>query len=104
MHKNIDEIKKLESSPKIIKNLFDKKELDEFFNLYQNLPTTVHNKKQNVIKKRWLKNYNEKLEKLFFEKVGNQIPQKILISVQDIYQVFLVMNNILHRHDFYSLS
>ena len=45
MHKNIDEIKKLESSPKIIKNLFDKKELDEFFNLYQNLPTTVHNKK-----------------------------------------------------------
>ena len=30
---NIDEIKKLESSPKIIKNLFDKKELDEFFNL-----------------------------------------------------------------------
>ena len=63
MHKNIDEIKKLESSQKIIKNLFDKKELDEFFNLYQNLPTTVHNKKQNVIKKRWLQGYNSKLEK-----------------------------------------
>ncbi len=83
MHKNIDEIKKLESSPKIIKNLFDKKELDEFFNLYQNLPTTVHNKKQNVIKKRWLKNYNDKLEKLFFEKVGNQIGEFKMDNLKD---------------------
>ena len=61
MHKNIDKIKKLESSPKIIKNLFSKTELEKFINLYQNLPTTVHNKKQNVIKKRWLKNYSEEL-------------------------------------------
>ena len=83
MHKNIDEIKKLESSPKIIKNLFDKKELDEFFNLYQNLPTTVHNKKQNVIKKRWLKNYNDKLEKLFVEKVGNQIGEFKMDNLKD---------------------
>ena len=73
MHKNIEKIKQLEGSPKIIKNLFSKNELEKFFNLYQNLPTTVHNKKQNVIKKRWLKNYSEELENLFFERVKNEI-------------------------------
>ena len=69
MHKNIDEIKKLESSPQIIKNLFNKNEIEKFFNLYKELPTTVHNKKQNVIKKRWLKNYSDELENLFLIKL-----------------------------------
>ena len=71
MHKNLDQIKKLEGSPKVVKNLFNKEELDKFLNLYKNLPTTVHNKKQNVIKKRWLKNYSEELEALFYKKVKN---------------------------------
>ena len=55
MHSKIEEIKKNESSPKIIKNLFSKEEINKFLDLYEKLPTTVHNKKQNVIKKRWLK-------------------------------------------------
>ena len=29
------------------------------------LPVTVHNKKQNVVKKRWLQGYDEFLEKIF---------------------------------------
>ena len=69
MHKNLDQIKKLESSTKIIKNLFNKDEIEKFLNLYKDLPTTVHNKRQNVIKKRWLKNYSEELELLFFKKL-----------------------------------
>jgi hypothetical protein len=73
MHKNIDKIKKLEGSPKVIKNLFGKKEIEKFLNLYQELPITIHNKKQNVIKKRWLKNYSEELESLFYNKVKNEI-------------------------------
>ena len=44
MHKNIDKIKKLESSPKVIKNLFSKDEIEKFFKLYKELPITVHNK------------------------------------------------------------
>ena len=68
MHKNIEKIKKLEGPPKIIKNLFNESEIEKFLKLYQNLPTTVHNKKQNVIKKRWLKNFNEELELLFTKK------------------------------------
>ena len=83
MHKNIDKIKKLESSPKIIKNLFSKTELEKFINLYQNLPTTVHNKKQNVIKKRWLKNYSEELERLFYQKVGNEIGEFKMDNLKD---------------------
>ena len=73
MHKNIDEIKKTESSPKVIKKLFTKEEINKFLDLYKKLPITLHNKKQNVIKKRWLINYNKELEKLFNEKLKNQI-------------------------------
>ena len=64
MGDKISEIKKLESEPKIIKNLFNKEEINEFLNLYKSLPITVHNKKQNVIKKRWLQGFNKKLEKI----------------------------------------
>ena len=83
MHKNIDKIKELESSPKIIRNLFSKNEIERFLNLYLNLPTTVHNKKQNVIKKRWLKNYNKELENLFYEKVKNEIGDFKMDNLKD---------------------
>ena len=83
MHKNIDKIKKLEGSPQIIKNLFSKTELEKFLNLYHNLPTTVHNKKQNVIKKRWLKNYSEELENIFFEKLKNEIGEFKMDNLKD---------------------
>ena len=83
MHKNLDQIKKLESSPKVIKNLFSKNELDKFLDLYKNLPTTVHNKKQNVIKKRWLKDYSEELESLFYKKVQNEIGEFRMDNLKD---------------------
>ena len=51
MHKEIDKIRELEGPIKIVKNLFSKTEIDKFLELYNKLPTTVHNKKQNVIKK-----------------------------------------------------
>ena len=73
MHKNIEKIKILESSPKIVKNIFNESEIRKFLDLYESLPTTVHNKKQNVIKKRWLKNYSEELDSLFYKKVKNEI-------------------------------
>ena len=69
----LEEIKKNESPPKVIKNLFSKDEINKFLNLYEQLPTTVHNKKQNVIKKRWLKEYGKELEELFYKKVKNEI-------------------------------
>jgi len=83
MHKNLEKIKKLEGSPKIIKNMFSKNEIDKFSKLYQELPTTVHNKKQNVIKKRWLKNYNEELEHLYYNKVKNEIGDFKMDNLKD---------------------
>mgnify|MGYP001492711480 FL=1 len=73
MHKKIEEIKKSESKPKVLKNIFTKEEIDQFLNLYSELPITVHNKKQNVIKKRWLIEYGKRLEKLFYDKLKNEI-------------------------------
>ena len=55
-----------ETKPKVLKNFFSGNEINKFIDLYQKLPVTVHNKKQNVIKKRWLQKHDEELEKFFF--------------------------------------
>ena len=83
MGDKISEIKKLESEPKIIKNLFNKDEINEFLNLYKSLPITVHNKKQNVIKKRWLQGFNVKLEKIFCDKLQNEIGNFKMDNLKD---------------------
>ena len=67
--KNIDEIKNLESLPKIIK-LFSDKEIKNIVELYNSLPVTVYNKKQNVIKKRWIQNYNKSLDEMYISKLN----------------------------------
>jgi len=67
-HKNIDEIKKFESLPKIIK-LFSDQEIKNISELYNSLPVTVHNQKQNIIKKRWLQNYNKSLDAMYISKL-----------------------------------
>ena len=71
MEEKREKIKKFESPPKVLKNLVYKEEINDFLDLYKKLPTTVHNKKQNVIKKRWLQGYNEQLEKIFYDRVKN---------------------------------
>ena len=81
--RNIDKIKNLEGSPKVIKNLFSKNEIEKFLDLYQELPTTVHNKKQNVVKKRWLKNYNNELESIFYDRVKNEIGEFKMDNLKD---------------------
>ena len=73
MHKKIEEIKKTEGPPQVIKNIFTENEIKKFLELYLELPTTVHNKKQNVIKKRWLFDYGKDLQKIFYKKVKDII-------------------------------
>ena len=41
MNKNIEKIKKTESAPKVVKNIFSKYENRKFLKLYQQLPVTV---------------------------------------------------------------
>ena len=83
MNERIKEIKKLESSPKVVKNLYNKEEIEEFLKLYEDLPTTVHNKKQNVIKKRWLQGYDRGLEKIFCERLGKEIGDFKMDNLKD---------------------
>ena len=83
MHEKIEQIKQLESSPKVIKNLFNHNEIEKFLNLYSKLPTTVHNKKQNVIKKRWLKNFNDELENLFYNRLKGIIGDFKMDNLKD---------------------
>ena len=66
--KNIEQIKKFESPPKII-NLFSEKEIKMIQDLYDSLPTRVFNKIQNVKKKAWIQNYNKELDKIYFDKL-----------------------------------
>ena len=73
MHKNLDNIKSLESKPKVIKNFIDPNEINQFLELYNELPTTVNNVKQKVVKKRWLEGYGKELEQLFKSRLKSQI-------------------------------
>ena len=73
MHTNISEIKKNESKPKVIKNFLDLSEIKDFQELYESLPVEINNKRQNIIKKKWLKNFNTNLQKIYLEKLKNHI-------------------------------
>ena len=83
MSEKKEKIKRSESPPKIIKNLYSKNEIRDFLKLYEKLPTTVHNKKQNVIKKRWLQGYDLKLEKIFLDRLGSEIGTFKMDNLQD---------------------
>ena len=73
LNTNIDKIKKNESSPQILKNFIEPQKIKELLNLYHELPLTVHNKKQNVKKKRWVSGFSENLEKWYYEKIKDVI-------------------------------
>jgi hypothetical protein len=83
MHKEIEKIKKLEGTPRVIKKIFSIDEIKKFLELYNKLPTTVHNTKQNVIKKRWLKDTNQELENMFFQRVRNEIGDFKMDNLKD---------------------
>ena len=67
-HKYLDKIKSLESPPKKV-NLFSQKEIKMIKDLYEILPETVFNKKQNIRKKAWIPNYNKELDEIYFKKL-----------------------------------
>jgi len=67
-HVHLDEIKSLESPPRKV-NIFSEKEIKMIRELYDDLPERVYNKKQNIRKKVWIKNYNKELDKIYFNKI-----------------------------------
>jgi hypothetical protein len=73
MHENLNKIKSLESSPRVVKNFLSPEEIKKFLNLYSDLPTTVNNLKQKVIKKRWISGFGKELEKLLRDRIKLEI-------------------------------
>ena len=65
---HLGEIKSSESSPRKV-NIFSEKEIKMIRELYDDLPERVYNKKQNIRKKAWIKNYNKELDKIYFNKI-----------------------------------
>ena len=65
---HLGEIKSLESPPRKV-NIFSEKEIKMMRELYDDLPERVYNKKQNIRKKVWIKNYNKELDKIYFNKI-----------------------------------
>ena len=73
MHNELQKIKSFESSPKVIKNFINIKEVKQFLELYEELPIAVNNLKQKVIKKRWLDGFGKELEILFKSRLQSAI-------------------------------
>jgi len=71
-HINLDLIKKYESPPQLVK-IFSKREIEMIHDLYNHLPETVFNKKQNIRKKGWIPNYNKELDKIYLNKIKEVI-------------------------------
>jgi len=63
---NIEDIKKYESSPEIVK-IFSLIEIERMRDFYERLPLRVFNQKQNVKKKAWIQGLNEELDKIYFD-------------------------------------
>jgi len=73
MHNELNRIKSLESSPRVIKNFIDTEEANQFLKLYEELPIAINNLKQKVIKKRWLDGFGKELEILFKSRLQSAI-------------------------------
>tara|TARA_B110000967_G_scaffold206629_1_gene253810 strand:+ start:82 stop:798 length:717 start_codon:yes stop_codon:yes gene_type:complete len=73
MHSNLKKIKSYESPPKVIKNFIYPEEVNQFLKLYEELPITVNNLKQKVVKKRWLNGFGKELEELFKKRLKSII-------------------------------
>ena len=79
---NLEKIKSLESSPKIL-NIFSEKEIKMMQDLYEILPLRVFNKKQNVKKKMWIQKYNLDLEKIYLDKLRNHMGDFKMDNLKD---------------------
>ena len=91
-HLFLDEIKKLESPPKIV-SVFSDNEIKMIQELYNELPERVFNKKQNIRKKAWIQNYNKALDQIYFDKIKDVLGDFKMdtlksVSGDDFYGLF----------------
>jgi len=73
MHKRLKQIIKNESSPLIIKNFFTKNQIEKIKKLYKILPLEINNKRQKIIKKKWIISFHKDLQKIFIERIKKKV-------------------------------
>ena len=83
MHENLNRIKSLESSPRIVKNFLNLDEIEKFLKLYSELPVTVNNLKQKVIKKRWMSGFGKEQEQILRNKIKLEIGDFTMDNIND---------------------
>jgi|TARA_B110000211_G_scaffold218736_1_gene263835 hypothetical protein len=83
MHENLDKIKSLESSPKVIKNFLSSDEIKKFLKLYSELPVSVNNLKQKVIKKRWISGFSKELEQIIRNRIKLEIGEFTMDNINE---------------------
>ena len=89
---HLDKIKSYEAPPKKVE-IFSEKEIKMMQELYNDLPESTFNKKQNVRKKAWLQNYNKELDKIYFNRLKDVIGNYKMDSLksktgEDYYGLF----------------
>ena len=73
MHQKIEKIKKNEASPLVIKKFLTKEQIQKIQKLYKILPIEINNKRQKIIKKKWIKSFHSDLQKLILKKIKKKI-------------------------------
>ena len=89
---HLGEIKSLESPPRKV-NIFSEKEIKMIRELYDDLPERVYNKKQNIRKKAWIKNYNKELDKIYFNKIKDVLSNRKLFKFKNISNSYFSYRN-----------
>ena len=78
MHTSIEEIKKHETKPFVIKNFINEEEIENFKKLYLKLPVEINNQRQKIIKKKWSINFFPELQQLYRQKLKSIIKDYVM--------------------------
>ena len=73
MHQKIKQITKIESSPLIIKKILTRAQIKKIQHLYKILPIEINNKRQKIIKKKWISSFCTDIQKILIKKIKKKI-------------------------------
>ena len=73
MNRKINQILKVEGSPLIIKKILTNSQIKKIKKLYKILPVEINNKRQKIIKKKWISSFCADMQKMLIKKIKRKI-------------------------------
>ena len=73
LHNKINIIKKYESSSFVIKKSLKNNQIKKLIDLYKILPIEINNKRQKIVKKKWLTKYYKNLQNIILRKIKKKL-------------------------------